>query len=93
MDTIACHVTYNDRVQDVDFRFTVVQLARQRAGVVGYVRNLHNGDVDVWAEGPADEVDAFIRDIATGPHAPHIRHAEVVRAEPVGSFKDFLIQW
>jgi acylphosphatase len=32
--------------------------------VAGYVRNLPDGQVELWAEGEAKEVEAFLHDLA-----------------------------
>jgi acylphosphatase len=47
------------RVQGVGFRYTAHALAGDFA-VAGYVRNLHDGSVELVAEGAQDQVDAFL---------------------------------
>jgi acylphosphatase len=61
--TICKHVTYSGHVQGVGFRYTAQGLAA-RYPVAGYVRNLPGGDVELVAEGPADEVEAFLGALA-----------------------------
>lgn len=53
------HVVYAGRVQGVGFRATCLQISRAFA-VTGWVRNLADGDVELQAEGPVDEVNAFL---------------------------------
>jgi acylphosphatase len=55
-------VVFSGRVQGVGFRFTCQSLARGFE-VVGFVRNLHDGRVELVAEGESAEVDAFIASI------------------------------
>lgn len=57
------HVVYRGRVQGVGFRYTCCDLARSFT-LVGYVRNLPDGDVELEAQGQAGEVDRFLADIA-----------------------------
>ena len=57
--TVCKRVYYSGRVQGVGFRYTAQGLAADYT-VAGYVRNLPNGDVELVAEGPADQVDAFL---------------------------------
>jgi len=55
-------VIYSGRVQGVCFRASARELSRGHA-VVGYVRNLPDGTVELEAEGSATEVAAFLADV------------------------------
>ena len=61
--TIGKRVVYSGRVQGVGFRYTAQHLAAGYA-VAGYVRNLPDGDVELVAEGEADEVQRFLDSVA-----------------------------
>ena len=61
-DTAAVHVVYTGRVQGVGFRATTAGLARQFA-VIGQVRNLPDGRVELVAEGPRAEVEQFLQSV------------------------------
>lgn len=66
-------VIYEGRVQGVGFRYTCKDLARG-FDVVGSVRNLEDGTVELLACGEHEEVDEFLREIAEdSPVAHHIR--------------------
>src|SRR5438309_11431158 len=83
-------VRYTGRVQGVGFRYTAQHLATAYK-VAGYVRNLPSGDVEVVAQGTAEEVDAFLA--AIGHHlAGHIEQSVVQDATP-GSYKSFSIRY
>ncbi len=56
-------VIYTGRVQGVCFRANAVELSREH-DVVGWVRNRPDGSVELEAEGPAAEVDAFLAAVA-----------------------------
>ena len=73
--TADVRVFYNGRVQGVGFRYTVKQIA---AGyeVVGGVRNLPDGRVELQASGEAGEVEAFLKAIAGGQLRSFIQHVE-----------------
>ena len=75
-------VLYSGRVQGVGFRYTAQRLA---AGfpIAGSVRNLPNGNVELVAEGPADQVEAFLAVVAERM-ADYIDHSSVQEAEPTG---------
>jgi acylphosphatase len=60
--TVGKRVIYSGQVQGVGFRATALHLARPYA-VAGEVRNLPDGTVELIAEGPANEVAAFLDDL------------------------------
>ena len=62
-EAIRCHLIYSGRVQGVCFRAISQELSRHRR-VVGYVRNLPDGTVEMEAEGPAPEVEAYLASVA-----------------------------
>ncbi len=53
-------VRYSGNVQGVGFRATAVMIARDHP-VVGYVKNLPDGRVELLAEGPPDAVEKFLK--------------------------------
>jgi acylphosphatase len=84
MTNVSKRVTYTGRVQGVGFRYTAQQLAAGYPRVAGYVRNLPDGDVELVAEGPADEVDAFLATVA-GRMARYIERTTVHDDKPTGA--------
>lgn len=83
MSTIHRQIFYTGRVQGVGFRWTVRQIA---AGfeVVGFVRNLPDGRVELHASGESSEVEAFLAAIEESTLGALIRHVEqhVLSAPP-----------
>jgi acylphosphatase len=55
-------VRYSGDVQGVGFRATAASIARRHA-VRGWVRNLSDGRVELFADGTPDAVSAFLADI------------------------------
>ena len=76
-------MTVSGRVQGVGFRASI---AREAAtlGVVGFVRNLPDGSVDVVAEGEESAVDALITWCHAGPAYANVHDVECRPETPLG---------
>jgi acylphosphatase len=79
------------RVQGVGFRWFVEREARL-IGVVGWVRNCHDGAVEVLASGGAVQLDALFDKLKEGPRAARIDDVEVEDAAPFSGYKTFQIE-
>lgn len=83
-------VLYSGAVQGVGFRYTVRQVA-QGFVVVGVVRNLLDGRVELVAEGMRDELTAFRTAIRESGLGAHIRDELVTWGPPAGKLAGFQI--
>lgn len=86
------HVLYAGRVQGVGFRFTAEEAARQM-GVVGWVKNLRDGRVEVVGEAEEITLKRFLEAIRTGPMRNFIRQAEVSWGPASERFSEFEIRY
>ena len=77
---------YSGRVQGVGFRY---QARRIAAGfeVVGIVRNLADGRVEIEAEGTVDELKEFLQAVRESGLGPMIRGEAEFWSGPVGGFR------
>ncbi len=82
MNTVSRRVYYAGRVQGVGFRYTARQIADGFA-VAGFVRNLPGGEVELVAEGAADQVEAFLAAVARRM-AGYVTHTRVREDAPAG---------
>lgn len=89
MDVTAKHIVFSGRVQGVGFRFTALNIAN-RCGLMGYVRNLPDGDVEMLAQGPAEIIDNCIRDLQDS-FVGTISHIDIEEATPDPKLIDFRI--
>ena len=77
MSTIArAHARVTGVVQGVGFRWFTLRLAHQY-GLSGWVRNRPDGSVELEAEGPREQVEAFLREVRVGPRFAHVASVEV----------------
>jgi len=85
------HIYYSGSVQGVGFRF-VAQSAARQLGVIGWVKNLKDGRVEVVCEGEGTALNKFldkIKDVFGG----YIRDAMVEPEKATGEFEGFDIKF
>lgn len=66
------HVLVKGHVQGVGFRYFTMNQAR-RLGLSGWVRNLPGGAVEAEAEGPREDLLAFLEALSEGPAGSVVR--------------------
>ena len=89
---VGIQVLADGRVQGIGYRFFV----RTRAlayGLVGFVRNLPDGRVEVVAVGERGMLEGLIGDLREGPPGSRVRECRVRWLENAGSFTDFSITY
>jgi acylphosphatase len=86
----ARHVFYAGKVQGVGFRFSCKQLAKGFE-VVGWVRNLPDGRVEMQCSGEQEEVEAFLEEIAESSLKGHIKETTVTAIPPLAGARGFEI--
>ncbi len=86
------HVFYSGRVQGVGFRMTVEETA-QGLGVVGWVRNLRDGRVELVAEGQTSTLEQLLSQVQSGPMKNFIRDIHGSWHPATDAFNDFEIRY
>ncbi len=86
---IRAHVFFSGTVQGVGFRYTCRDYAVD-LGLTGWVKNLPDGRVELWAEGPKDIVEAMIKRVEIHFDG-FIRDINVDYCKTDGQFEDFKI--
>jgi acylphosphatase len=87
---VSKQVIYSGRVQGVGFRFTTRQIASGYE-VMGWVKNLEDGRVELQAMGEADELDAFLAEILDSNLGSLIKEHEVSAIPPLTGQRGFTI--
>ncbi len=59
--------------------------------IVGFVRNLENGNVEIIVEGEDGQIERLIGFVKKGPEHAQIRHVEINERKWSGDFKKFKI--
>lgn len=78
-------------VQGVGYRYFTVMRA-SGLGIVGYVKNLSNGNVEIVAEGEEADLDQFVELLKRGPSGAYVREVVVVKLPATGEFYDFRVE-
>ena len=78
------------RVQRVGFRMFVEDAAR-REGIAGYVRNQHDGSVEIVAEGDFEALQRFEMAIRRGPAGARVDDVETTDEAATARFSGFRV--
>jgi acylphosphatase len=79
------------RVQGVGFRWFVEREAHM-LGIAGWVRNNHDGTVEVLAQGTRDQLSGLHSRLREGPRAARVDTVEVSEADPAAGLSSFRIE-
>ncbi len=85
-------VFYSGRVQGVGFRITAEETA-QDLEVVGWVKNLRDGRVELLAEAEQETLERFLNTVRTGPMKNFISQVEVSWSNASDTFDEFEIRY
>jgi len=79
------------RVQGVGFRWFVEREAHM-LGIAGWVRNNHDGSVEVLAQGTRDQLSGLHGRLREGPRAARVDAVEVSDTTPAQGLSSFRIE-
>ncbi len=89
--TERAHVYYSGRVQGVGFRYTAEGIALE-IGLVGWVKNLPDGRVEMVCEGSKEDIVSLLDRIQKSVVGPHIKKADVSWKKATDEFSDFRVE-
>ena len=85
---IRAHIIVEGRVQGVGFRANTRRMAH-KLNLIGWVRNLRSGKVEIIVEGPEVDVQKLIIWCHRGPTSSYVSKVNVEKTEPTGEFDSF----
>jgi len=90
-ENVAFLATVSGLVQGVGFRYFAYREA-MALGVQGYVKNLLNGQVEVFAEGSQTQLQRFIEILNQGPRFGKVDQVDVEWRDYRGRYDTFFIE-
>ena len=85
------HVYYSGRVQGVGFRFIAKRIAEE-LGLYGWVSNLDDGRVEIYAEGDEGALNDFLTQINSN-FSRYIQDKQVIWEPAASEFRNFSIKF
>ncbi|MGB7054466.1 MAG: acylphosphatase [bacterium] len=87
-DTVRIHLYVSGVVQGVFFRTHTTNTARSLS-LIGWVKNLTDGRVEIVAEGARGKITEFISWCKKGLPAASVERVEVIWERPIGDMEGF----
>jgi len=84
------HVVYRGNVQGVGFRFTASRIAAN-LNITGFVKNAADGTVEIVCEGPADQLETFLKNVNENMYGC-ISDRDIKGEPATGTFSGFEIK-
>jgi acylphosphatase len=91
MKQVRVRILVEGRLQGLNFRLKSQQQAK-KLNLVGFVRNLSDGRIEIEAQGDEDKIEAMLTWCQEEPHSSQIRSLLYRYDEPVRSYTDFVIR-
>ena len=85
----AIHAVVEGEVQGVGFRYSAIREAKA-LGLTGWVRNVEDGSVEVWAEGEEPSLDEFSLWLEHGPDYARVEKLRVTWEKALEIYHSFL---
>jgi acylphosphatase len=85
------HFVIEGRVQGVSYRMSA-QIAAQKIGVTGWVRNLRGGQVEMVAEGEPAQLEQLLEWAWQGPNFAQVTDISLEKLTATGEFSLFEIR-
>jgi acylphosphatase len=91
-ESISVRLIVRGKVQGVYFRFNMRQVAMKNS-VVGWVRNLPDGNVEALLEGNKEDVNQVVQWSKIGPENARVDEVKIEYGQYTGKYKDFIIRY
>jgi len=90
-DKTSVRLLIKGKVQGVYFRFNMKEVAKKNR-VVGWVRNLPDGNVEAFIEGKKEDVKLVVGWSKVGPENARVDDVKMDYGQYMGNYNDFIIR-
>lgn len=91
MKQVRLRILIEGRLQGRNFRFNAQRQAT-RLGLVGFIRNLSDGRIEIEVQGGEDKVEQMLTWCQEEPHSSQIYSILFRYDEPVNRYSDFSVR-
>ncbi len=92
MKMLAFYIKVSGRVQGVGFRYSA-RKAALKFGISGWVRNSHDGSVEILCEGEENRINKFLSWLEMGPPGSNVSGIEKKAVVYRGHYTSFSIEF
>ncbi len=92
LSKVGAHILVQGAVQGIGYRYFVLQQAK-KLGIMGWVKNLDTGDVELEAQGDKKSLEDFVESLKTGHSWASVRQLKVNWLESCKKFDQFVIRF
>ena len=90
MPSVRVHVVVSGEVQGIGYRAFIKRRA-QSIGIIGWIRNLEDGNVEAVFQGESDIIEEIIAVCNRGPVFARVKNVQVFKEEPRDDLTNFSI--
>lgn len=91
MKQVRARILIEGRLHGLNFRYKTQQQA-ENLGLVGFVRNLSDGRIEIEAQGDESKVEQLLNWCQQEPHSNSIRNILFRYEEPNKGYTDFMLR-
>lgn len=91
LNNSAINIIVKGYVQGVGFRYYIARAANEMQ-LNGYVKNLFNGDVEIYAEGRQEFLEELVKKAKLGPSHSHVDSIKIEWLEFKNKYNNFEIR-
>ena len=91
MEKVLARILIEGRLHGMNFRYQTQQKASQ-LGLVGFVRNLSDGRIEIEAQGEKEEVEQLLAWCQQEPYSSQIRSIMFRYDDPTKGYTEFMMR-